>query len=525
MSMPMGFIVLLILASLVAMVAHRWKVPYTVALVATGVGVSLLREQLLPTFDLGLHLTPDLLFLVLLPILIYEAAFHFDLRDFTNNYKSILTLAAPGLVVGIFAAGALFYLSLWGLGFAFSFTAALLMGAMLSATDPVAVISLFREVGAPKRLGVLMEGESLINDGVAVVAFSVILLALGLGNTSMELSVGFVLRFLGWEILGALLIGGAVGVALSWLTTRIDDHLIEITLTTVAAFGSFLLASKAHASGVLACLVAGMLMGNFGARYGMSATTRVSVVSFWEYAAFIANSFVFLLVGLEVSPASLLHHWLPIVLIWISLILARALLVFGAMPLLERFEGKLRRGKGIALVWGGLRGGIAMVLALSIPRSWEHRSFMIDLVFGVCLLTILVQGTTMRRLLAAFGLITDRAGARRLEEFRGRLRSLLEAIRYLEQRESAQTVDPEVYQSVHATLVEELEVLQQREKDALGAEAKVRHELEIELSRQVIQIRKDALQKAFLDGHVSESVARSLIGELDERLHQLAENE
>ncbi len=524
MSVPMAFILLLIMASLVAMVARRWQVPYTVALVTAGLAMSLIGERMLPGFDHGLHLTPDLLFLVLLPVLIYEAAFHFDLLDFSANWKSILTLAAPGLVVCIFIAGAMFHGVFSLLGIELTFTGALLVAAILSATDPVAVISLFREVGAPKRLGVLMEGESLLNDGIAVVVFSVILVALGLDSAHTELTAGFVVQFLGWEILGALLIGGAVGFAISWLTTRIDDHLIEITLTTVAAYGSFLLAFEAHASGVIACLVAGMLTGNYGAKYGMSATTRVSVASFWEYAAFLANSFIFLLVGLEVSLSRMLALWLPILLVWLALVAARGILVGGTLPWLQRLEGKMRRGKVLAITWGGLRGGIAMVLAMSIPRTWPHRQLVVDLVFGVCVLTILVQGTTMRKLLSMFGLVSDRSSTLALEEFRGRYRSLQDAIRYLDRREATGTVDPQICEAVHAQLARELDDLESRRPDSEEVAERIRAEQQLELTRQVIQLRKDALQNAQADGHISESVAKKLVGELDERLHKLVEH-
>ncbi len=521
----MAFILLLIMASLVAMVARKWQFPYTVALVATGMAMSLLSDRLMPvSFDIGLHLSPDLLFLVLLPVLVYEAAFHFDLHDFKGSWKSIVTLAAPGLIVGLFIAGSMFYGIFSLLGIPLSFTVALLVAAMLSATDPVAVISMFREMGVPRRLGILMEGESLLNDGVAVVAFSMVLVALGLHPYYSDLSAGFVVQFLGWEIFGALLIGGLVGFGLSWLTTQIDDHLIEITLTTVAAYGSFLLADKAHASGVIACLVAGMLTGNFGAKYGMSPTTRIAVVTFWEYAAFLANSIIFLLVGLEIHLARLAGRWLPILLLWLALLLARSILVTGTIPWLERREGKMRWGRLVAISWGGLRGGIAMVLALSLPRTWPHRGLVVDLVFGVCVLTIMVQGLSMRKLLGWFGLIMDKSGVLALEEYRGKYRSVQDALRYLDQRKANGTVDEDVFDTVHSELSKELDELETLRPDAEEIEQRIKKEREIELTRQVIQLRKDALKRALVDGHISDGVARKLIGEMDERLHELVDN-
>jgi len=520
-SVPIAFTFLLILASVVAVFARRLRAPYTIALVVTGLAVSLAREQLVPDLDIGLHLTPELLFAVLLPALIYEAAFHFDLRDLQANWRAILTLAAPGLLVGIFAAGGLIFLASSFLDLGLPFLGALLVAAILSATDPVAVVALFKELGAPKRLGVLMEGESLVNDGVAVVVFSVVLVALGLDAHHDHLSVAWVVRFFGWEILGALLVGGTIGFAVSWFTAQVDDHLVEITLTTIAAFGSFLLASEIHASGVIACLLAGMLTGNFGAKHGMSATTRVAVASFWEYLAFLANSLVFLLVGLEISPARLAANWLPIVLVWLALLLARAGLVGAVLPPLERVEGSLRRGKGWAIIWGGLRGGIAMVLALSIPREWAHRELVIDVVFGTCLLTILVQGTTIRRLLGRFGLLADRGHEAAVEELRGRLRGLHAGLRFLDQRRDAGTVAPEVYQALHDELAEELEQARHQQQHSRELERRLLDEERSELQRQILVLRKSAVQQALADHQINETVARRLIGELDERLHAL----
>ncbi len=523
MPIPIAFIFLLMLASAVAMFARRWELPYTTALVVTGLLISILREQFYPGLDVGLHLTPELLFIVFLPILIYEAAFHFNLRDFFANWKAIITLAAPGLIVGIFMAGGLIFGLSMLLDLGLSFGGALLIAAMLSATDPVAVISLLREVGAPRRLSVLMEGESLLNDGVAVVVFGVILVALGLDSIHPTLTATFVLQFLSWEILGALLIGAAVGGLISWVTTRVDDHLIEITLTTLAAFGSFLLAGWAHSSGVIACLVAGMLTGNFGARYGMSATTRVAVASFWEYLAFLANSFVFLLVGLEVSASRLLGNWAPVLLVWIALLASRTLLVGGALPLINRFEGRMARYSSAAIIWGGLRGGIAMVLALSIPREWPFRDLAIDVVFGTCLLTILVQGTTMSRLLLRLGLAKDRSGERRMQEIRGHFRSIQAALRFLDRQREAGTIGKEMYEEVHAELLEDLRSLEEESAETKEVEEQMRKAEGQELRRQLLQVRKAALRQAQVDGHLAEKVAKRLVGELDEQLHRMNE--
>ncbi|MCB0126705.1 MAG: cation:proton antiporter, partial [Caldilineaceae bacterium] len=280
----------LLIVTLVAMVARRIKLPYTVALVLAGLLIALQNE-------LRIELTPELVLALFLPPLVFEAAFHLRLGQLRANLTPILTLAIPGVLLSTALVGIL--LSLFGI---LPLPAALLFGALIAATDPVAVIAVFRAVGAPKQLTVLVEGESLFNDGTAIVVFHIMLAYVLEGTLSpLEGVVDFFIVSLGGVAIGLIL-----GYGTAELIARIDDYLIEITLTTVAAYGSYLIAESFHMSGVLAVVMAGLVIGNVGPR-GMSPTTRIVLINFWEYLAFLANSFVFILIGMNVEYDELLQ--------------------------------------------------------------------------------------------------------------------------------------------------------------------------------------------------------------------------
>jgi len=525
MTFELAVIAALLLASIVGMLAQRLRLPYTVSLVIVGLAFAVVRDRFFPEFDPGLHLTAQLLFTVLLPALVYEAAFHLELRHFLDTWRTVLVLAVPGVLVGT----ALTFGVSWAVLGAFHIHVAwpiLLVGAtILAATDPVGVLAMLREVGAPRRLAVIMEGESLLNDGSAIVAFGVVMTALGLDPHHAALTAGWVFSFLSWEVLGAILIGGAIGLGLSWLTSTIDDHLIEITLTTISAFGSFLLADQAHASGIIACLVAGVLSGNVGATYGMSASTRVAVTSFWEYAAFVANSIIFLLVGLETSPMRLLRIAPIILVVWLAMQLARALFITGSLPVMEPVRFTSRKGLIAVLTWGGLRGGVAMVLAMSVPRTWAYRQELIDVVFGAVLLTILVQAPTVPLLLRLFGIGRDKGFREDAVLLRTRLRSLNEAERYLERQHEAGAVLPEVYEELREDFVNrrnDLEETGRRLRIDAGA---VLDEERRELERQLALVEKESVRQSYAQGALDEHLMRRLVREIDDRILSLEDED
>ena len=287
------FMLLFIVATAVAIAVRRVAVPYTVALVLAGLVLGLVHAFEAP------HLTKALLFSVFLPGLLFEAAFHIEFKQFWRNRLAIASLALPGVVAAIVLTALVLTPVANTLHFVQDFTwkHALVFGALISATDPIAVVAIFRTLGVPKRLAVLLDGESLLNDGTAIVFFTLSLARVtGTEVTAGGLAWDFV-RIVG---MGAL-IGTGVGLGASQIIKQVDDPMIEISLTTIAAYGSFLTAEHFHYSGVIAAVAAGMFCGNYAARVGMSPSTRVAVEAFWEYVAFALNSIVFLLIGLEVN--------------------------------------------------------------------------------------------------------------------------------------------------------------------------------------------------------------------------------
>jgi CPA1 family monovalent cation:H+ antiporter len=397
MAFESALIILTALATAVSIGARWLKMPYTVALVVAGILLSQ-SGWLDPP-----HLTKDLLYPVFLPGLLFEAAFHLDFRCFWQNKWVIGLLAVPGVILGTALTAGLLSPVLgwvaadWHLGL----IPALAFGALISATDPIAVVALFKTLGAPTRLTVLVEAESLLNDGTAVVLFT---LVLGMATGQAMTVSGAVVAFLAVAGLGAC-IGLAVGYCVSRAIQIQEDPMVEITLTTLAAYGSFLLAEHLHLSGVMATVAAGMVCGSYGARTGMSPSTRLAVESFWNYVAYALNSVIFLLIGFEIHVNRLLAAWLPISATFIVVLVSRSLVVFGAASLVGRTSERLQWQWRAALVWGGLRGGLSMVLALALPASFPQRALIITLTFGVVALTILLQGLTIAPLLMRLGLM------------------------------------------------------------------------------------------------------------------------
>ncbi|MCB0166127.1 MAG: cation:proton antiporter, partial [Anaerolineae bacterium] len=265
---------LLVVASLVAIVIQRIRLPYTVALVLVGLGLSFFQDML------TIELTEELILALFLPPLLFEAAFHVEVKELRQNLTPILLLAIFGVIISTFVVGGLVA---WGTSLTLS--TALIFGALIAATDPVAVVAMFRALGAPKKLTTIIEGESLFNDGSAVVIFNIILGAALTGEFSLAEGL---LEFV--EVsLGGLLIGLSLGWLTAQIIRRVDNYLAETTLTAALAFGTFLIAEHFHVSGVLAVVAAGILNGNIGPE-GMSPTTKIVVFNFWEYLAFLANS-------------------------------------------------------------------------------------------------------------------------------------------------------------------------------------------------------------------------------------------
>jgi monovalent cation:H+ antiporter, CPA1 family len=499
---------LLLIVSLVAIAVQRLRIPYTVALVIAG---------LLITFQSPLHveLTPELILALFVPPLVFEAAFHLNLAELRRNLPAILMLAVPGVILStLIVGGLLAWLT------PLSLPVALIFGALISATDPVAVVVLFRSLGLPKRLGTLVEGESLLNDGTAIVVFNLVLVVALTGQFNPVEGVA--------DFFGVAAGGVVVGLALGWLISRliahIDDYLIETTLTTVLAFGSYLLAERLHFSGVLAVVAAGLISGSAGPQ-GMSPTTRIVLVNFWEYVAFLANSLVFLLIGLEVDAPALLAVWQPIVWAIGAVLAARVVVVYGLSWLVNRWlaEPIPWRWQHI-LNWGGLRGAISLALALSLPAALgPDREVLRLMAFGVVLFTLLVQATTMQPLIRWLRIVTRSEAQDEYEMRHARLMAMRASEKRLDSLHHDGLLSTPAWEKLKPGLTEQITTLAEamrqvmRDKPTLEAE-----ELDA-TRRELFRAQRSALLDLRHDGVVSEDVFVNLTAEVDAALAQGAE--
>jgi CPA1 family monovalent cation:H+ antiporter len=380
------FVALLVALALIGLMSGRYAVPYTAALVVFGLLVSLLIPRS------GISVTPELILAIFVPGLIFEAAFRMNTSLLRRNLAGVVLLAVPGVLI---VAGLVTLILHAATGM--SYSSAFLVGAMVSATDPVAVIATMRQLRAPHALANLVEAESLFNDGTGVVLFSVALSGadlLGAGAISFAATV-----------IISLAIGSAIGVLVTLIASRTEDVNLELTLTLIAAYGSYLAADALHQSGIIATLVAGIILGSYGRRRGLSARARIAIDTVWGYLAFLLTALVFLLIGLAITPSELIASAWPIGAGVVAVLVGRAVVVYGLLGgigrtgLAGRLGLELSRGWLHVVFWSGLRGAIAVALALSVPAAQEDRALLERVVFGIVIFTLLVQGGTAARLL------------------------------------------------------------------------------------------------------------------------------
>jgi CPA1 family monovalent cation:H+ antiporter len=423
------------------------QIPYTLLLVIVGLGLAFVDVRLV-------NLSPQLILSIFLPPLLFEAAWNLKWSNLKRDLVPICLYAVLGVVISILGI-ALGLNQLTGM----SLTTALLVGASLSATDPVSVTALFRELGVGSRLTTLMEGESLFNDGMAVVAFS-FLVALPLGTANLAIQSILVQLF---SVVGiGIAVGGFIGFGISYLTQRFDLPLVEQSLTLVSAYGTYLITEDLGGSGVIGVVTTGLILGNFGSRIGMNPRTRIIVTEFWEFLAFFVNSIVFLLIGDQIHFA-ILGENLGIIAVTVgAMILTRAIAIYALSSLSNRLvNSSIPLQDQTVLWWGGLRGSVSIALALSIPAILPGREEIIATVFGVVLFTLLVQGLSVKPLLEKLNLLGDQPLRQRYSEAIARLAALNRVLQYLNQVEERPGVEPEFYRYQETLVKGELNRLQQ----------------------------------------------------------------
>ena len=379
---------LLGLAALVAVLARPLRVPYTVALVVAGLLVGIGASVAgFPTVDVS----PEVVLLVLLPGLVFEAAYRLRIAELRRWFGGLALLAVPGVLISALVVAVVLHVAS-GLRLDLAF----IVGAMVSATDPAAVVATFKRVRVPPALSTMVDGESLLNDGTGLVLF-----AIAVGAIHAPIGPGVaVATFVGTVAL-SVVIGLVTGFLAGRLIGLVDDHLVELTISVILAYGSYVLADQVHLSGVIATVTAAIVLGNLGPGRALSDTGADAIDTVWEFFAYLLTAVVFLLVGLAIPPARLLDSIVPIAWAIVGILVGRAVVVYlvlgGASRLAVRpgLAEHLPAAWLHVMFWAGLRGAVAVAMALSLPADIPQRGSLQEITFGVVLFTLLVQGTTV----------------------------------------------------------------------------------------------------------------------------------
>jgi len=401
------------LAAVFGWVNHKWfRLPHTIGLVVIALGVSfaaLLLDALVPSwgFDEAVRATltdidfHDTLMTGMLGFLLFAGALHVDLDALVSRWSAIATLATVGILLstGLVAVATYLLSGLAGLEIPFAYC--LVFGALISPTDPIAVLAILKQADVPSSLKAKIAGESLFNDGVGVVLFTILsAIAAGSDGHGAALTPGGVAQLFVTEAVGGVGLGLAGGYVAYRAMRAINEHNLEVLITLALVMGTYALALRVHVSGPIAMVVAGLFIGNHGTRLGMSDTTRDHVEKFWSLLDEILNSLLFLAIGFEVFTLTFTPAIVSMALVAIPLVLvARFVSVSLPIRALGRWH-EFTPGAIPVLTWGGLRGGISVALALSLPPS-SIRDQILAATYGVVVFSIVVQGLTIERVVRA----------------------------------------------------------------------------------------------------------------------------
>lgn len=391
-------VALLVAMPLIAFVAGRLRLQYTVVMVLVGLGVSAI-----PLGGDVIEVAPDLAVTLLLPGLVFEAAYRLDGNELRRSFGGIALLAVPGVLICAAVVAVVLHVAT-GL----ALNEAFVVGAIVSATDPVAVVATMRQLRAPSGLVTLIDAESLFNDGTAVLVYGI-----ALSSLSGEISLAAGAVSFAFDIAASVAIGAVIGLAIAWLAGRTDDHLIELTLTLLAAYGTYVVAGAVHQSGIIAVVIAAIVIGTYHHETLFTARAREAIDTVWEFLAFVLTAVAFLLIGIAISLDTLPNAAVYIAWGVVAVLVGRALVIYGLLGGTAAVGHRLGIAPHIprewlhVINWTGLRGAVAMALALSLPNDVPDRQLLQGTIFGIVLFTVLVQGTTAARLVRWVGVGAD----------------------------------------------------------------------------------------------------------------------
>ena len=514
-------IILLLVATGVALISRRLRIPYITGLVLAGLAIT----ELLPH---RIELDSALIFNLFLPILLFEAAINTDISRLRSTIKPIALLAGPGILLCASITSVLLRLEL-GL----AWVPALLVGVILSITDTSLVIAVFKEVSVPHRLITLVEGESLLNDDVALVLFSLILTVYSTGSLS---PLDAVQEFL-FVIVGGVLVGLALGYLSVSLFNQADDPLSVILLTVAVALGAFQAGEFFHVSGVVAVVVAGLIVGNIGLSQSTSASTQVTLYSFWEFAGFGVNTFIFLLIGLEINLITLWQTLPAVLLALIAYQVGRLLTVYPLLSLVRFIDRPIPMRWQHVLFVGNIKGSLSTALALSLPASLPGREKLIAIVLGIVLLSLVGQGLSLPWFLRRLKLSHRSESRQQIEELQAQLMTAKAAQDELESLLKTGVLPKAIYEEMRsayqikvATSERTLRDIYNQRPERLGTsdrEALLRSADHIKLDairRQLLLAEKAALNDALRRRILSEEVVEERIKIINDQLLKLEDD-
>jgi len=380
MPMSVGLMLMSLLASLLLLMMDQ-----------AGIPVGAYADKMVRSIDFSRVLLEGML-----GLLLFAGALHVNINDLAEQKLEVGIYATLGVLTSTALVGSAVYgLSQWA-GFGLGLADCFLFGALISPTDPIAVLSILKKAGVPKSLETKISGESLFNDGIGVVVFLVLL---EIATSSEEITAGFVTGLFAKEVAGGLIFGFAAGYAVYRMLKSVNNYQVEIMLTLALVMGGYALALAMHISGPIAMVVAGLLIGNRGRRLAMSAVTRKHLDTFWELVDEILNAVLFVLIGLEVLVLSLRGDYLIAGMIAVPVALLARLVSIGTPVMILRHWKNFAPNSVLIMTWGGLRGGISVALALSLPEDC-HREMILTMTYVVVVFSILVQGLTIKKLVS-----------------------------------------------------------------------------------------------------------------------------
>ncbi len=514
------FLVIMMVAVIVAIVAKYIRWPYTIVLLISGLVIAYFNVD--PPFVLD----KDMIFHILLPPLIFEGALHMRLKHLKENAKVISLLAIPALIISSFFVGWLIYLFTNSfMASALTFPIALLIAVIIIPTDPVSILAIYKDTKIPTKLKNIIEGESIFDDGTCLVLFAVILDLIRSGN--LDLMTGIV-DFLRMAIFGILL-GLAVGYILFLIISKIDDKFTEVMITLIMVFGLFAMAENMGASGVFAVVMAGLILGNYGTRFAMTPSARHTLLSFWGFIVFLVNSFLFIVVGMNVDLGAVWNEIELVIFCVLALWFARGASIYLIGIILNKKGASqtLPRKWQAVMWWGGLRGAIPIALALSIPLTLDdgtlfpHRDMILAITFGVVLITLLVQGLSLKTLIGKLGFhsVSKKEAEKEEREIATLLKDTVDELIQLKEDGEISNAAYEWlihrYGQANSQLLTELGLLVQEH----GFIPREEYTYSV---KETLEAKKESVKEAWEKNLIKGSVGERLLSEIDFQIQTLA---